>query len=159
MAEEPPANQPRIIILVDQTNDLVFTVNGLRRTETETKNWLAKVSATAGRKDPIIVFAKLSQPPESTKMIYKFAQGHFDHTGLVIFDEASREYVVITDDGDDFREWIRRQLRPPKSTPSQQTTTTTSVPMMSVTPDSTGPVQQQIRQFDSLEKGRLPGSP
>lgn len=158
LAEEPAANQPRIFVHVEQRDDLVFRVNGLRRTEAETKKWLAKISATVGRKDPVVVFAELSQPPEPAKMIYKFAQEHFDHTGLVIFDADRREYVVITDDGDDFREWIRRQLHPPKS-PQSQPTTTTVVPIMPFTPDSTGSVQQQIRQFDSLEKGRLPGSP
>lgn len=159
LAEEPPANQPCIVIKVEQGDDVVFRVNGLKRTEKEAKDWLAKISATFGRKDPVVVFAALSQPPEPSKMIYKFAQEHFDRTGLVILDEVRREYVVITDNGDDFYEWIRRQLRLPRTAPAQPATTTVSGPMTPFLPDSTGPVQQQIRQFDSLEKGRLPGSP
>lgn len=157
LAEEPPANQPCIVIKVEQGDDVVFRVNGLKRTEKETKDWLAKISTTFGRKDPVVVFAELSQPPEPSKRIYKFAQEHFDRTGLVILDDVRREYVVITVDGDDFYEWIRRQLRLPKT--SQPATTKVSGPMTPFLPDSTGPVQQQIRQFDSLEKGRLPGAP
>lgn len=159
VAGEPAANQPRIFIRVEPGDEPVFRVNGLGRTEKEAKDWLAKISATAGRTDPIIVFAELSQPPEPAKMIYKFAQEHFDRTGLVILDETRREYVIITDDGDEFREWIRRQLRPPRTAPSQPATTTGMGPMTPFTPDSTGPVQQQIQQFESLEKGQLPGAP
>lgn len=159
VAGEPATNQPRIFIRVEQGDGVIFRVNGLKRTEKETKDWLAKISATVGRTDPIIVFAELSQPPEPAKMIYKFTQEHFDRAGLVILDETRREYVVITDNGDDFAEWIRRQLRPPKTSPSQPTTTTVSGPMTPFPPDSTGPVQQQIQQFDSLEKGQLPGAP
>ncbi|GAT34520.1 hypothetical protein TSACC_22945 [Terrimicrobium sacchariphilum] len=159
LAEEPPANQPRIVIRVEQSKDLIFRINGLARTEKETKDWLAKISATAGRQDPIIIFAELSQSPEPAKMIYRFAQEHFDRAGLVVFDESRQEYVVITENGDDFREWIRRHVRLPKISPAQQTTTTVSEPRQPFAPDSTGPVQQQIQQFDSLEKGRLPGSP
>lgn len=147
-AGEPAANQPRIVIRQDATKPEGFLVNGLQRTETETRDWLTRISLTFGRTDPVIVIADPIKPMEPIVLIYKYAQEHFDRVAFVLLDEASNGFTVMTSSGDEFHQLVRKLLipKPPSSRPTRL-------------PPSSDPFDAQKRRLDSYETGQLPGAP